>query len=260
MVMGHKICLPIFLMFSLLGCATREEIQRRELLSQLADQMQTTQRINSDSIVRLAEIEERIGLVSGKIEETAHSTGQTYQMRLTAMEQKNKTVEEQSQHVLVRLEQMEKTINAQQKYLEEVLSTLAKLGGKKSSAKSSPPASPFDQAMTNYRSGKYDLAFKQLSALIDDKSIKGNRRARVFHNLAMIQYSRKKYDESLTYFSKMLTDFPKSPYNANGLLFLGKAFHDKGNKTEAVQAWNELIKQYPKHKHAATAKKLIKGQ
>ncbi len=246
------------------SCATREEIERRERLQQLSEEMETAQKLNSDAVVRLAEIEERLGLVSGKIEETAHNAGQTYQMRLTAIEQKISTVEEQSQHAIKRLDKLEKDMGQQQKYLEEVLSTLSSMSGKKSANPKKGPndsqaTSPFDQAMADYQKGKYDDVYPKLQGLLDDKSVKGNNRARVLHNLGMIEYNRKKYDDSMTYFSKMLTDHPKSPYNANGLLYLGKAFQDKGNPNEAQQAWGELIKQYPKHKHAATAKNLLKG-
>jgi len=94
--------------------------------------------------------------------------------------------------------------------------------------------------------------------LLDKKKIKSNRKARVLHNLGMSSFLLKQNDQALIYFSKLITDYPKSHYNKNGLLFLGKSFKKLNQKEQAKQTFSELVSRFPKSKQTKEAKKILK--
>ena len=79
----------IFLIFALInGCATKEEIKRRELLKKLAIEMQSGQTNNSNTFVKIQTLEERINLLNGNIEELKHNSGQSLIKSSNTLEQR----------------------------------------------------------------------------------------------------------------------------------------------------------------------------
>ncbi len=247
------------------GCATRDEIARRELLNELSDNMNQAQKLNAETVLRLGDIEERIGLVSGKIEEGQQKDRQSY---ISNME-KIQTEMNQLKHQLSTLEEsyrkdlkdIKQTQEAQKKYLEDVLAALAKVSGEKKSNKKDQSVknqSVFDQAMESFDKGDLKDARPLHEELVNDQKLKANQRARVLHNLGIISFKEKKYDDALTYLSKLYTEHSSSSFAPNGLLHLGKSFESMNKKAEAKQAWQELLVKYPQSKHAGTAKKLLK--
>ena len=108
-----------------------------------------------------------------------------------------------------------------------------------------------------YRRAKYAQAKSILLDLVD-KKFSETRKARVIHNLGMIAYMDKENDKALAYFSRLFTEFPKTGYNKNGLMFLAKTLQRMKKNEEAKQALNELITRFPKAKQVAQAKKMLK--
>jgi len=111
--------------------------------------------------------------------------------------------------------------------------------------------------MDEYGKGRYAQAKGILLKLLEDKSIKGARKARVIHNLGMIAYMDKEFDKGLVYFSRLFTEFEKSGYNKNGLLYLARSFEKLGQKEQAVQTLNELINRFPDAKQVKNAKEML---
>ena len=75
----------------------------------------------------------------------------------------------------------------------------------------------------------------------------------------MIAFMDKQDEKALVYFSKLFTQYPKSPYIRNGLLFLGKTFKRSGQVEEAKETFNQLVSQFPKTRQAKEASKLLKA-
>jgi len=111
--------------------------------------------------------------------------------------------------------------------------------------------------MGDYKRGRYKSAKSKLADLYNNKLVSGSRKARVIHNLGMIAYMEKDNGAALTYFSTLFTEMPKSGYNKNGLLFLGKTFKRLGQTEEMKQTLNELITRWPKARQVSEAKKLL---
>ena len=264
--------LSIIIILMLSSCATREEIQRRELLKNLSEEVQTGQKTSSEVISKIQEYEERMNTMNGRIEEMTHRKDQSLQRELESIKNNLRLIKEEidtlKQGHEQRYTQIETRQNEQQKFLDQIVTTLEKLSRvptpsnkktKKNDAQgeNAKKISVYDDAMSTYNQGKYQEAREMLTVLLHDKSIKGLKLAKVLHNLGMSEYNLGNFEGSTAYFGRLYTDFPNSTLNSTGLLFLGKALQKTGKKDEAKQAFQELIEKYSKTKAAAEAKKLL---
>jgi len=244
--------LTLTLLFS---CKTREDIQREQMVESMSMQMQDSQQLNANFSVRLQNIEERITNVTGQVEEDQHKTKQTLDSRIQSLEERLKLIEGTQKSQTDSLSELSKDMAAQKKYINEVLSTLKGMSGKKNAK--STKKSLYWQTMGDYKKGRYQEAKQGLLTLLDQKKVSGGQKARVIHNLGMIAYMDKENDKALSYFSKLFTEFPKTGYNKNGLLFLARTFKRLNKNEEAKQTLNELISRWPKAGQVKEAKKLL---
>ena len=256
-----KIILPLILLV-LVSCKTREDIAREQLVDNIATQMQDSQTVTADISSRIQAMEERLATVTGEVEEGDYKTKQTFSVKILQLEERLSVVEEGQKTTNETIETLKIQLAQQDKYLKEVLGTLKKLsGGSKSSRKAKPAKklSAYDKAMLDYRKGRYKSAYPQLVTLLGSKKLSGSRKARILHNLGMIQFMAKKNDEAMVYFSRLFTEYPKAGYNKNGLLYLAKTFKRLKKNDEAKQVLTELVTKWPKAKQVKEAQKLLKA-
>lgn len=236
------------------GCKTREDIAREQLVTDMNMQMQDSQKLTADFTVRLQNLEDRLSNITGQVEESTYKTQKTLEDRIKALEEKI-TVSENTQKTQAEtIAKLEAQMNEQGDYIKDVLKnlkTITKDGG------SGKKKSPYDEAMLNYKNGKYNVAKGQLLELLNGNKLKGTTQARVIHNLGMIAYMDKENDKALAYFSRLFTEFPNTGYNKNGLLFLARTFKRLDKKEEAKQTLQELMKRFPKAKQVEQAKKML---
>ncbi len=252
------VLLPLLILTT--GCKTQEEIQREQIVDNMSLQMVESQKIVANASTQLQGIEEKLSGLSGTIEENnrTHKLKQEsdiklFNERLLVLEETNKATLEKLDIATARLDQ-------QDKFLKEVLKTLKGLSSKKSvkKKKKSKKKSAYDQAMYQYSKKRYTKAKRLLENLINKKRVKGNKKARVLHNLGMIAYIKKKNQDAAIYFGKLFTEHSKSSYNANGLLFLAKTFKRQKQNDQAKQTLEEMINRFPKSKQVKEAKKILK--
>lgn len=256
--MTMKRTLPIIaLLLAMTSCKTQEQIKREQLVDSISVQMVQNQKLSADASVKILELEEKVNQFQGVLEESAHSknnNAQKLEERIKALEDLTQSLNTQLQDSSTKLTAVEKRLADQDKFIKEILKTLKSPSKKKKRAKK---RGPYDTAMWNYGKGKYKLAFSQMQALLDGKKLKTSQRKRLLHNLGMVSYILKKDQDALTYFSKLYTDYPKSTYNANGLIHLAKTFQRLGQKDQAKETLQMMIKSFPKHKRIKTAKNLL---
>jgi tol-pal system protein YbgF len=113
---------------------------------------------------------------------------------------------------------------------------------------SSGPAPSADTLYSNglrdITSGKYDLArqeFQDYLKYYGDTDLASNAQ---FY-LGEIAYSQRNYDQAVTEFDKVLTNYPKSFKLAPAHLRKGMALIELGQKTAGVRELRDLIKRYP---------------
>jgi TolA-binding protein len=251
--------LAIILLFT--ACKTQEQIRREQQINTMSVQMSQNQQLAATTTVQIQNMEERLQKFEGVIDESIHSRDKKQQ----ELEEKIKSLEElvalQTEEIKKANEQyvkVEQRLSTQDQFIQEILKTLkdqAKAAKKKKVVKK---RSAYDEAMFNYKKGRYKTARTQLEALFNSKNVKGSKRARVIHNLGMISFMDKRHEDSLTYFSKLFTEFPKSTYNANGLIYLAKTFKIIGQADQAKEALNQMMNAFPKHKRVKIAKDMLK--
>lgn len=245
----------------LIGCKTQEEIAQGQMVENLNLQVSEAQKLTAEATVRMQQLEERMNSITGQVEESGHQRQTTTQNQINELKEKLVVIEENNKTLSTDVANIKVSLEEQKKFLDKVLESLNKLSKARTASskkKTTKKASAYDKAMAVYKSGKYKNAKALLQELLDKKKVKGSQRARVLHNLGMSSFILKQDDQALIYFSKLFTDYPKSGYNKNGLLFLGKSFQRMKKKDEAKQTLNELITRFPKAKQAGEAKKLLK--
>jgi TolA-binding protein len=258
-----KITLVFTLLLTFTSCfKTAEEIKREQMVDNLAIQMVQNQKLTAELSVKIQGLQDRFGEFTGNMEEEEHKKYMSSIQRIQAIEEKVLVQEQRTESLnqkvdenVLTLEKIQAQLAEQQKYLDTVLKSLKKL----TKVSTEMSLSPYDKAINHYKKGRYAKARTQFLDLLDDKSIKGNKKARLIHNLGMIAYMDKDFDKALVYFSKLFTQYPEAPYNKNGLLFLAKTFKSLQKKKQALQTIDELIKRYPKWKGISKAKKLKKS-
>ena len=149
----------------------------------------------------------------------------------------------------------------QKEYLEKLLTGLSKITGsgvekKKKSEKEEPvkKGTPLEQANGLYKSKKYSEAKIKYAAIVDERT-SAKDKAQILHNLGMCDFHSKNFEEAVAWFSRLYTDFPKSPFNKTGLYHLSKSLKILKKYDEAKQTAEELSNQYP---DSVEAKELFK--
>lgn len=244
----------LLVIISLNSCKTQEEIAQGQMVENLNLQVSESQKLTAEATVRMQQLEERMNNITGQVEESGHQQKMTVQNQIKELKDKVIVLEENNKNLNSEVESLKSTVDEQKTYLDKVLKSLTKMSAPKAKAKKK--VSAYDKAMATYKKGKYKEAKAMLQNLLKTK-LSGSRRSRVLHNLGMSSYLLKQDDQVLIYFSKLFTDFPKSGYNKNGLLFLGKSFQRMKKNEEAKQTFNELLTRFPKAKQSSEAKKLL---
>lgn len=229
------------------GCKTQEQIEHEKKVKSMSAQVEQGQAVTAKITARLQEFEEKLSSVTGQMEEKNYKTQKELQEEITRLNERIKVLEATNKENQEKFEE-------QKAYLTEVLKTLEGMSKKASKKKVS-----YKQSMIDYRKKRYKKAEVQFLKLLKNKRIKGNKKARIIHNLGMIKYIRKDYKNASIYFSRLLSQHSKAPYNSNGFLYLGRSLKNLKQNNKAKQTLQELIRRYPKSKHAKQAKIMLKS-
>ncbi len=236
------------------ACQTQETIQREQMMENLSLQLVENQKLVADTTVKIQALEERMGALTGQVQETDQKSTVAAQETMESLSSRLALLEQSQSQNAKDLQEVKSSLASQKEYLDKVVAMLGKLGANESSSKKK--SDPFQEAMTNYRKGKYESAKKQLLDLEKSGKYKGSQAAHILHNLGMTYYLSKDYNTAASYFSRLFTEFEKSSYNKNGLLFLAKSFRARKETDKARATLDELIKRYPKSKQATEAGKI----
>ncbi len=260
--MMFQILTLFFILLTFNACKTTEELQREQMVDNLSIQMSQNQKLTAETQIKIQNLEEQIANITGTLEEQGHKVNTTFsdkmkqtQEELALMHKLFNDNKEQQLKLEERIIALEKEVVAQKKYIQQVLSILKKVNN---SVEDSKQRSPFNQAFYDFNKGRYKIAKPQLLKLLQNKKIKGKKRARVLNALGMMEYWARHDDKAIVYFSKLFTEHPNAPYTTNALVYMAKAFKRKGEKEQAISALEMLIEKYPHSKKIKQAKKLLK--
>ena len=138
----NKITLPVLFLLLLTSCKTTEEIRREQLVDNLSIQVGQSQKIATDTLSKLQELEERMNKMTGNWEEThiqkAQSQGEQLQdlsSRVTELETK-----------LNILQDIQDKLEEQNKFIKGVTKSLKRLGSSGAPRSSKKKQSTYQKA------------------------------------------------------------------------------------------------------------------
>lgn len=251
-----KIIVATFILVALVSCKTQEEIQREQMIENLAVQMVDNQKLAAESTVKIQSLEEEINQLQGNLATQSHESQVTVGSRLSDLETRIKIIENQNLDQNASLEKLQSSLEAQKEYIDKVLQTLKGITAKKKTTRAKKKTD-YGEAVSLYRGGKYSASKPYFLKVLNNKKSSADQKAHSLHNLGMIYFMEKKFEESISSFSSMMVEHSGSPYQKNGMLYLAKSFLRQKKTDEAKQTLEELEKQYPKSKQANEAKKLL---
>jgi TolA-binding protein len=243
------------------SCATQEDIERRELVSKLKGDMSGQQNITKSLLLKIYNIENNLGIVSGKVETAQHNLELTEQNTIDELKKRVDSIEREHKKYVIdtnaEISKLHSSLKGQKKYLNKLLKELKNI----SKDTDNENRSLFSQSIQSYQQKKYKNAKNQFLEIINNiESHKLNKRdqALVLHNLAMTFFIESDYKNSQIYFSKLFTQYASSPLNSSGLYHLGMSFKKQKKIKEANEMWSILSTKYPKSRFTKLAKKEIK--
>ncbi len=265
---NHLIIRNLFILhlifFILHGCATKEDIKRNELVEKLKGDMQGQQNITKSLLLKIYNIENSLGNVSGQIETAQHSLELTEQNTLEELKSRVNSIEKEYKGYVLdtnaEISKLHLELKKQKVFLSNLLKEIKNLS---QSNRKDNQLSLFSRSIRNYQNQKYENAKNQFLEIVNDiEAHRLNKRdqALVFHNLGMTFYIQKDYKNSQIYFSKLFTKYSSSPLNSSALYHLGMTFKEQNKENEAAEMWNLLKKKYPKSKYTALARKELSGK
>ncbi len=264
-LMKYRIISCLLVIF-ISSCATQEEIERRELLKKLNKEMQGQQKIVKGLLLATQRIERSLGTVSGKIEENEYQETISLEATVNEIKQQIARIEELqtiSSGKIAKnqedLEKLAKLSNEQKSYTAKVLKELKSINSEVDIEKASSKIS-LKNAIKLYQHKKYDVALSQFQEILNNPKtykLKSSEKPRVYHNIGIIYFIQKDYQNSQVYLSKLFTEFPDSGLNSSGLYHLGLSFKHLKNKEMMSQTFNLLKEKFPKSRYTKKAQKLL---
>ena len=146
-------------------------------------------------------------------------------------------------------------LKEQKDFLNKVLSEVKSIAKEEND-----PPSLFKLSIKNYQKKNFKEAKNQFLEIVNNlKPHRLNQRdqALIFHNLAMTFFIENDFKNSQIYFSKLFTNYEKSPLNSSGLYHLGLTFKKQNKTKEAKEMWTVLMKKYPKSRFTKMAQKEV---
>lgn len=255
------VCKIIFLftLLTLLSCKTAEQIKREQQVDSLSVQVRQNQTLSAEVTSRIDQIELEVNKVAGKLEEVEHKNREDLREAIRDIKKEVQLTEESNQALREKMKDLEDRLAEQQKYISEVLESLKTLSISLEKKTKEEPAKSTTNGFEDFKKGRHKDAKIKLMALLDEKNVKAPTKANALLYLGLISFKSKNYEESLTFFSRLFTDYPKSNHNMMGLLYLGRSFHKMGKVDEAKNSFKELIRIYPNSKEAVDAASFLKG-
>ena len=250
--------LPVFCLILTSCFKTAEEIKREQEVDQRISQSSKTIAELNETIQNL---KQQIASTSGQIEEFDHKRQKTDQEKnktftetMIQLTEQVKNLVEENKEMKKQISDLQGDVNSQKKYIKNVTGSLSKITGPTSSSSSSK----LQDAHKAFEKNDKKKAKELYNEVLSEGKINNAQKNHVYFNLGLIDYWDKKYNDAITYFSKIFTKWPKSSFSPRALLYIARSFDKQKKSDEAKAMYQELINKYPTSTHAKTAKKEVK--
>jgi tol-pal system protein YbgF len=252
--------------FLLVGCGESEEAVNGESQAQELKPQETPKEENASDQA----LTNFIGTDTDQ-SETAHAVSPTQLAQYEKQIQDLRTENTSLKQNLVKLEQENRSINARlteinaqytsgkfQADSTEMLTKSTSLASKASKNTQNdegvlpPSESTYDNAMSAFRSHRYDSAVKGFRAIVDgggEDELVGRSR----YWLGETYFARKNYSEALPLFQQVVK-MKNSEKKADAQFMIARSYENLGSKAKAKAAYEKVVKNYPMSKNVKVAK------
>lgn len=237
---------------------TAEEIR---IEKQRDTQIKQSSQMVAELTLQVSDLQTKLANTTGQIEEVEHNsktkteeTTMTFTQTIASLSEQVKILTQENEQNKVKLASLEKDFESQKKYIKSVNRTLGKIAGPTKKSSSNKLKSAHKAFEKNHQKKAIALYLE----VLNEGKINARQRNHVRYNLGLLYYWRKDYGNSLTYFSKIYTKYPKSSWASKCLLYIARSFKGQKKLAEANATYSELIAKYPKSSSAKKAKKEVK--
>lgn len=258
----RKILLLLSLSLFFTSCfKTAEEIRREKMVDQMSIQLKQSSQLVADLTMQVSDLQTRLANTSGQLEEIDHKTttksqeaAMTFSQTIAQLAEQVTALTAENNENKKQIHILSQEVDAQKKYISKLTGTLTKITGPTKSSSQSK----LKQAHTAFEKNDQDKALSLYLEVLEEGKINARQKNHVNYNIGLLYYWSKKYNDALTHFSPIYTNWPKSSWAPRALLQIARSFDKLGKKEEAKATYEEIITKYAKSSQAKTAKKEIK--
>ncbi len=252
------------------GCASVEpkdfralqmQVQRNQMkIRRLSREFEASRRPQADMVAEVESLRQELARVRGRVEETNHQLGRMPRS-VESMQQKSLAKQAELESRLARLEAY---LGIKAGAAPPAQPTPAAAPAAKPKPKPKPaPAKPqtaaqvYDLGIRLYKKKSYQAArdrFQEVLRRFPKSKLGANAR----YWIGQTYFAQKKYEEAILAYNQVIKRYPRSGKVPSALLKQGLAFARLGDKRTAKIVLKKLIRNHPKTKQAATARRVLK--
>lgn len=136
------------------------------------------------------------------------------------------------------------------------ISMVVMLGGASPAFAREPAQTQYDEAMAQYERGNYDKAMASFEQLLA-QSLAGNLAGDAQYMLGQCYVQLERHDDAIFAFYTAAYKYPQGNRADDALMALAGDLHRQGYIPQAVDAYEQLVKEYPQSEHTAYAQTRI---
>ena len=240
---------------------TAEQIRRDKVVDNMEIQVKQSSGLVADLTMQVSDLQTRLASATGQLEEIDHKsttrtqeTTQTFTQTMAQLSEQVSILSKENVLTNQKIAALSKELESQKKFITRVTGTLTKM----TAPSKSSSGSKLKTAHKAFEKNHQKKALKLYLAILDENKINARQKNHVSYNIALLYSWKKKYNESLGYFSPIYTNWPKSSWAPRALLQIARIFKKQGKTEEANATYEEIISKYKKTSQAKTAKKELK--
>ncbi len=249
------LALGAVLLFPATGLAQKKEIlQLQTQMQMLTDQMQNLQRSNDERMGVIKNLVEqntdtvnRLAVSLENLEKAISSQQQQTQSKVDDISGQIQSLHDSVDELKVRLGNVTKQLNDMQAASTNLNAQGAGQPGQPGQPpqQAPPPDMLYNNALSDYNAGRYDLAASQFNDYMkyySNTDLAGNAQ----YYIADIEYRQGNFQQAIKDYDKVLEQFPGGNKAAAAQLKKGYALIELGQQDAGVRELNSLIQRYPR--------------
>lgn len=246
--MKTAIALFSLILLSTACIKTAEQVNREKKLDSISEQVKDSQGLVAEMASMLRDMQGQLDRQTGKIEELEHKVAgsdlKQMSETLNLIKTQNEALTNENNQLKEQMGSLQNEMKEQRDFIEKVTKSLGTMKSSSTSSQKKSAKTDLEKALNLIKDDKYKEARSLLEPIIDHEDLTPGEKNKVMHSLGKVEFYTKNYDQSLVYFSKVYTKYPKSSLAPNALLFIGRSLKSLNKKSEAKEAFEQVKENY----------------